>query len=131
MPPDQIAAVAAFGHDLWQQGSFEDAERIFLGLIALDDSIYYGHAGMGLVALTRGDLPEAERHLEKAVTLEASDPAILVNLGEARVRQGRIEPALSILQRAADCDPSGNNAGARRARAILAALAEAAAASHE
>jgi len=118
----QVAAMALFGHDLLRQGRNQDAEKVFLGLIALDENIYYGHAGIGFLALSQGDLEAAERHLEKAVALAPSDPAVAVNLGEVLIRRGKIEPAMSVLARAVESDPSGNSAGATRARAILEAL---------
>jgi tetratricopeptide (TPR) repeat protein len=120
--PEQIAEIALFGHDLWRQGRREEARKVFLGLIALDEGIYYGHAGMGLLAMAEGDFASAEKYLEKAAALEPSDVAVGANLGEVLLRQGKIEAAVTALQHAAELDKSGKHAGAIRARAILVAL---------
>jgi Flp pilus assembly protein TadD len=126
----QLAEMALFGHQLWRQGRRNEAAKVFRGLIALDDTVYYGHAGMGLVAMSRGDFCTAEQYLAKAVALEPSDAAVAVNLGEVLLRLGKVEPALAAFQSAALLDPSGHNPGAARARAILVGLGRGAAEIH-
>jgi Tfp pilus assembly protein PilF len=123
----QLAEMARFGHQLWRQGRRVEAQKVFCGLIALDESSYYGHAGMGLVAMSQDDYPGAERYLTKAAALEPSDAAVAVNLGETLLRQGKLEPAIASFQSAARLDASGQNAGAARARAILIGLGRGAA----
>jgi Flp pilus assembly protein TadD len=118
----QLAEMALFGHQLWRQGRRHEATKVFRGLIALDETAYYGHAGMGLVAMSQEDFGTAEQYLAKAVALEPSDAAVAVNLGEALLRLGKVEPALAAFQSAASLDPSGHNPGASRARAILVGL---------
>jgi len=119
---EQIAEMALFGHQLWRQGRRVEARKVFRGLIALDDTAYYGHAGMGLVAMSQDDLGSAEHYLTRALALEPSDAAVAVNLGEVLLRQGKVEPAIAAFRTAASLDPSGVNAGAARARAILVGL---------
>jgi Tfp pilus assembly protein PilF len=118
----QMAEMALFGHQLWRQGRRLDATKVFRGLIALDDTAYYGHAGMGLVAMSQEDFGTAEQYLTKAVALEPSDAAVTVNLGEVLLRLGKVEPALAAFQSAAGLDPTGRHPGAARARAILVGL---------
>ncbi|MCX6627850.1 MAG: tetratricopeptide repeat protein [Candidatus Solibacter sp.] len=115
----QLAEMASLGHQLWKQGRRQEAQKIFRGLIALDEKTYYGHAGMGLVAMSQEDLATAEQYLNKAFELEPSDASVAVNLGEVLLRQGKLEPAISALESASKLDLSGSNPGAARARAIL------------
>jgi tetratricopeptide (TPR) repeat protein len=115
----QLAGMASFGHQLWRQGRRLEAQKIFRGIIALDERSYYGHAGMGLVAMSQEDLATAEQYLNKAFELEPSDASVAVNLGEVLLRQGKLEPAISALESASKLDPSGVNPGSARARAIL------------
>lgn len=115
----QLAEMALFGHQLWKQGRRVEAQKVFRGLLALDETAYYGHAGMGLVAMSEDDLATAEQYLKRALELEPSDASVAVNLGEVLLRQGKLEPAIAALEAAAALDPSGHNPGAARARAIL------------
>jgi Flp pilus assembly protein TadD len=125
--PGQLADMASFGHQLWRQGRRPEAEKIFRGLIALDEKTYYGHAGLGLVAMSNEDLVTAELHLRKAVELEPNDASVAVNLGEVLLRQGKLEAALAALEAASKIDSSGANPGSTRARAILAGIGHGAA----
>jgi Flp pilus assembly protein TadD len=124
---EQLAEMALFGHQLWKQGRRAEAQKVFRGLIALEETAYYGHAGMGLVAMSQDDLAGAEQYLGKAMDLEPSDPSVAVNLGEVLLRQGKLEPAIAALESAMRLDPSGRNAGAARARAILVGIGHGAA----
>ena len=119
----QLAAMAAQGHQLWQQGRRQEALRIFRALIALDERLYYGHAGLGLAAMCDEEFTVAEQHLRTAATLEPNDASVASNLGEVLLRLDRLEDAIRELQRAATLDATGRNAGAARARAILQGIA--------
>jgi Flp pilus assembly protein TadD len=119
----QLAAMAAEGHQLWQQGRRQEALRIFRALIALDDRLYYGHAGLGLAAMCDENFAEAEQHLKTAAALEPNDASVASNLGEVLLRLDRLEDAIRELNRAASLDATGRNPGAARARAILQGIA--------
>ena len=123
----QLAEMASLGHQLWKQGRRVEAQKIFRALIALDERSYYGHAGMGLVAMSQEDLATAEHYLNKAFELEPSDASVAVNLGEVLLRQGKLEPAIAALESASKLDSSGSNPGATRARAILTGIGRGAA----
>lgn len=115
----ELAGMAAFAHELWRQGRRPEARQMFEALIAADGQLYYGHAGMGLVAMQEEDFVAAQHHLARAAELEPGDPAVAVNLGEALVRLERIQEALPVLQHALALDPTLRNPGAARAAAIL------------
>jgi Flp pilus assembly protein TadD len=116
---EQIQAMAALGNNLYEQGQNRNAESIFQGLIALDETSYYGYAGMGALALSEERLEEALTYLRKAAELEPKDPTIHANLGEALLRQAKFNDAAAEFETALKLDPGEHDAGANRARAIL------------
>ena len=120
----QLAAMAAQGHQLWQQGRRQEALRIFRALVALDERLYYGHAGLGLAAMCDENFAVAEQHLKTAAALEPEDASVATNLGEALLRLDRLEDAIRELTRAAGIDATGRDPGAARARAILQGIAQ-------
>jgi tetratricopeptide (TPR) repeat protein len=119
VPPEELANMAVFAHGLWRQGRRREARQIFEALVAADASLYFGHAGLGLVAMQEEDFLTAHRHLARATQLEPDDPAVAVNLGEVLLRLERLADALPVLERAAAADPTLRNPGAARAAAIL------------
>ena len=64
--------------------------RVFEGLIVLDPNLYFGHAGLGALALRDEKLDQAVRHLTEPAELQPEDPAVHANLGEALLRQRRV-----------------------------------------
>ena len=116
---DQLDAIAALGFRYYEQGNTPDAETLFEGLVALDPNLYYGHAGLGAMALRDEKLDQAVTHLSRAAALTPSDPTVYANLGEALLRQAKFKEAASEFERALNLDPKQRDAGANRARAIL------------
>jgi predicted Zn-dependent protease len=122
---EQIAGMASLGHQFWKQGRRREAQKMFRALVALDEKSYYGHAGLGLVAMEEEDLAAAEEHLRTALALQPHDAAVAVNLGEVLLRQGKLEAAILALDAAAQLDATGT--GGTRARAILTGIGRGAA----
>jgi tetratricopeptide (TPR) repeat protein len=118
----EIEAIAVLGFQLYEQGKMNDAEAIFNGLIALDNKVYYGYAGLGAMSLAEEKLDESVRWLTRAAELNPKDPTVHTNLGEALLRQGKFREASDYLQLAIAQDPQGLDPGARRARTILSGL---------
>ena len=117
----QIKAFAALGYTLYQQGRTEDAGKIFNAVVALDQNVYYGYAGLGAIALAKepADLETAYTNLTKAVELKPDEPTTLANLGETLLRQGKFDEAAKVLEKSFKLDPNGKDPGANRARAIV------------
>ena len=115
----ELAAMAAFAYELWRQGRRQEARKMFEALVAADGQLYFGHAGLGLVAMQEENFAAAHLHLARAVGLEPADAAVVVNLGEVLLRLERLPEALPVLQRAAALDPSLRHPGSARAAAIL------------
>jgi tetratricopeptide (TPR) repeat protein len=118
----EVEAIAALGFQLYEQGKMNDAEAIFSGLIALDNKIYYGYAGLGAMTLAEEKLDESVRWLSRAAELNPTDPTVHANLGEALLRQGKFKEAAEEFQTAMKQDPEELDPGANRARSILAGM---------
>ncbi|HVO62385.1 MAG TPA: tetratricopeptide repeat protein [Terriglobales bacterium] len=121
----QIQAIAALAFNLQQQGKLKEAEILFRGLIAANEKIFYGYAGLGALALAKQpvDLPTAYENLSKAAQLNPKDPTVQANLGEVLVRQGKVEEAAKHFKTAFELDSQHKDPGVNRARAIVASLA--------
>lgn len=118
----EVEAIAVLGFQLYEQGKMKDAEAIFNGLIALDNKVYYGYAGLGAMSLADEKLDESVRWLTRASELNPDDPTVHANLGEALLRQGKFKAASEQLQLAVKQDPQALDPGAHRARTILSGM---------
>jgi len=119
MSKNQLAALAALGFRFYEQGNLRDARTLFEWLAVLDPNLYFGHAGLGAMALRNEKLDDAVRHLKRAAELKTQDPAVYTNLGEALLRQANFQEAATAFEQALKLDASERNPSANRARAIL------------
>ena len=60
------------------------------------------HTAAGTCALRRGDLKSADASLQKALAIDPSQPAALLQLAQVRYRQGRLDEARKLLARHAN-----------------------------
>jgi tetratricopeptide (TPR) repeat protein len=120
----QIDGFASLGYNFYQQGKFEEAQRMFEGLTAIEPDSFYGYAGLGALALAKEppDLNNALTNLQKAVELNPKEASIHANLGEALLRQAKLQEAVAEFQKAIELDPEKKDGGANRARAIITGL---------
>ena len=118
----EVDAIEVLGFHLYEQGRNIEAHAIFEGLIALDDRLYHGYAGLGAMALAEQKLDEAATWLSQALERNGNDPTVHANLGETLLRLGRFESAASEFERALKLDPERKDPGANRARAILSGM---------
>ena len=116
---NQLAALAALGFRFYEQGNLRDAHTLFEWLTVLDPNLYFGHAGLGAMALRNEKLDDAARYLKRAAELQQQDPAVYANLGEVLLRQSYFTEAASAFDKALKLDPDERNPSANRARAIL------------
>jgi Flp pilus assembly protein TadD len=121
-PEGMTEIFALLGAQYYDQGRYEDARCMFQGAAALDSSNYYGHAGLGAIALIEEDLEGARVHLLRAYSLNAKDPSVCVNLGEVFLRSGGQAEAARYLREAASLDPEHLSPYANRARGMLSAI---------
>ena len=84
VPESALVRIDEAAH-LFEKGRLDDAEASFRLAIELHPHVPAAHAGLGLVALARGHLEEAEVHLRAAVEIDVR-PALgtPVRLGNMR-----------------------------------------------
>lgn len=97
---DFINAVVSRAYNCYAAKSFEQAEVLLRGATALDDDQSFAHLLLGDILLQGAQFSEAVEELEKARKLDGESAHILAKLGEAQVRTGRREDAVTTLQAA-------------------------------
>jgi Flp pilus assembly protein TadD len=120
----QVQTIAVLAYNQYEQGRYDNAEKLFAGITALDKKNPIGYAGLGAVAMAKKppDLATAYTNLSKAVELNPNDATVQANLGEVLLRQGKLEEAKPHLEKAFQLDPERKDRSANRARAIVAGL---------
>ncbi len=116
---ESMEPVAALASRWYSQGRYKQAATVFQGLVALDENAYYGHAGLGAIALVQEQYEEASVHLRRAFAIVPDDLTIAVNLGEALVMSGELAEGLQILNTAMDQDPDHKDPFVNRARSLI------------
>jgi tetratricopeptide (TPR) repeat protein len=74
------------------------AERYASETLAGDPNVSDAHAVLGAMALLRGELPAAGRHLEQALIVNANSELAWVYLSRVHMRQGRPDLAIPCLE---------------------------------
>ncbi len=87
-------------------GNDEAAERCFRRALALDPKTRGAAIYLGILALQRGDLAQAETHFQAELTLDPNNSMGLGELGEVRYRQGRWAEAVDLLTRSKTTIPT-------------------------
>jgi tetratricopeptide (TPR) repeat protein len=120
----QVQGFASLGYNLYEQGKFDDAQKVFEGLTAVEPGSAYGFAGLGAIALAKepADLDAAITNLRRAAELDSKNATIHANLGEALLRKAQLQEAAAEFKKAMDLDPEKKDPGANRARAIISGL---------
>lgn len=122
---EEAKAIAEIGCDLAAAGRLEEARVLFEGLIEMNPRDAASRAALGTVYQKQGRLEEAMAMYSAAIGLDGSQPVALANRGELRLKQhdrGGIQDLLAATQ----ADPCGITVAARRARALIAVMDEAA-----
>jgi Flp pilus assembly protein TadD len=119
-----IIEFAEIGHAQYENGRYDEARVIFTGLIALVPQEPYFRTALGCVFMAQENLERAEEMFSEAVGLKADDLSALVNRGEARLRQGKLEEAALDFKAVVDFDPKRKSPFTLRAQALAAAAVE-------
>jgi tetratricopeptide (TPR) repeat protein len=85
--------------ELWM-GAYEEAERIFRGILEKDRRVKWAWIGLGASVMLQGDLRGAQKIWKKGVSLACAGPTLYVYRGECYRRQGNIRRARRDLERA-------------------------------
>jgi Flp pilus assembly protein TadD len=115
------AAIAA-GCELAAAERLDEACVVFEALVAMDPKDAVSQAALGTVYQKLGRPLDAEAAYSAALRIDAKNAVALSNRGELRLKRGDKEGAVD-LARAIEADPEGETVAARRARALLRALA--------
>lgn len=81
------------GTALRNSGRLDEAEAALLGAIAIDDRTAGPHINLAGVALARRDIANAERCLDRALTLEPGNPVAINFMGVVEANRGRFSEA--------------------------------------
>jgi len=124
---EDARAIAEIGCDLAAAGRLEEARVLFEGLVEMNPKDAAARAALGTVYQKQGKLEEAVSAYSAAIGLDAAQPVALANRGELRLRRND-RGGMEDLVAATRADPGGITIAARRAKALIGAMAQVAAA---
>lgn len=120
---EQAQFIADIGCDLAQSGRLEDSRVIFEGLVTLNPKDASAQAALGTVYQKLGRTLDARKAYDACLALEPQHPVALGSQGElkllAKDKTGWLD-----LAKAVEFDPTCETLAARRARALITAVAE-------
>ena len=91
--PDDPEAIAMYGDTLWAAGLFDEAEQIFLDVLARDPSVARGHHGRGKSLMSLNKLEAALEAAQRALALSPRDGEFHHTVGTIYKRMHRYEEA--------------------------------------
>lgn len=118
---EQATRYMQLGFDRLRAGQFEEAQRIFECLAAINPQDADAHALVGAALEARGEQEAAVRAFGKAIAIHPRHVVALANRGELRRKLGDAG-GITDLQRAAELDPMGRTAAGKRAGQLVRAL---------
>lgn len=121
MTMDEAYNVAEYGYQLFQEGRFHDALKIFEGLVICNAYDAYFHTMLGATYQQLDMVDEALEQYGIAVDIDPKHLHAYVNRGELRLQRSEFEGALQDLKHALEIDPTGKDEAGRRAQVLAAA----------
>lgn len=103
-----IDDVVGRAYQFYGAKSFDSAETLLKGVIALDDSRAYPHLLLGDILLQKSQFDGATQQFERAQALNPDDGETLAKLGESMLRGGHADEANRILLAAMEVLPDGS-----------------------
>lgn len=103
-----IDDVVGRAYQFYGAKSFDNAETLLKGVIALDDTRAYPHLLLGDILLQKSQYDGAIQQFERAQALNPGDGETLAKLGESKLRSGQVEEASRILSAAMEVLPDGS-----------------------
>ncbi len=105
-PDGNAAKLFAEAVALHGAGAFAEAERAYSRFLARVPDHAQAQSRMGAVLMAQGRIGEAIGHLERALSLNSSLFEAYGNLAQAYMIAGRMEPAVHMLARALEIQPT-------------------------
>lgn len=102
-------------------GQFDEAERLYRALLAINPADHNALTNLGTVALQRGRLAEGVAFIEASLKIKPDQANAINNRGNALLSLGRLDEALGAFERAIELDPKNAEAHSNRA-VVLAGL---------
>jgi tetratricopeptide (TPR) repeat protein len=118
---DKAMSYLKVGVELFEQGNYAQATRVFEGLIAINPKNPHPYAFLAATRFIEGDDAAARRAYDAALALDPKHLLALTGRGELRLKH---QDTLGVqdLQRAAELDPMGLTTPGRRAAGLVRAL---------
>ncbi|MBN1295482.1 tetratricopeptide repeat protein [bacterium] len=113
-----LMALMMVGYDLFNQGRYDDARTIFLGLEALGHDDPFVLTALGTIAARLDDLDGAEEYFNRAIDRDPEDMVALTNRAEIHLKRSQFDAAAIDLKRAIELDPDEESALNSRARIL-------------
>lgn len=113
--PEEIKALLETGFLLRERGELDQAEEVFVGVIALRADLEIAHIGLANIAHAKGECERAEGIFRKVTTLFPNSALAFGQLGEFLHTQGKKDDAIAALDKAVSLDPQGPQGEAARA----------------
>ena len=103
--PSGAAGFVASAQRHFAAKEFDQAEADYLQILRRDENNVYTLANLAAIQLERGNLPDAEKNVKKAIVGAPDDAYSLSILGYLKFRQEKYDEALDALSRAAKLNP--------------------------
>jgi len=103
--PPGASILAAQAQRAFSQRRFEDAEKAYREILALDEKNVFTLGNLAAILVERGKLEEGEGLLTRALDVDPEDPFSLSLRGIIRFRQQRYDEAFDALSKSAVLDP--------------------------
>lgn len=116
---EEFTEMGRVGAMFFEQGNLHKARTIFEGLVEMNPESAEAHSALGAILALNQQDQDAIEHLELAIRLDPMQIAPYVNLGEVHLRHMKLEEAVESLKKAVSLDESGQEPGAKRARALI------------
>lgn len=121
-PRKKLIELAEIGYFKYKYGRYEEAQKIFETLVAIDHTNHYYHTALGGVYQKMGRYVDAVVEYSRASRLKPKEVCPFVNRGEIYLRHKNFRKAANDFRSAILLDPQGASLWANRARSLVIAL---------
>ena len=94
-----------YGYALFKQKKHDQAKKVWLDAKKLEETAEI-HNNLGMIAMEKGNLSEAETHFNKAIALDSKMPLAYYNLGVMYQKQQKNQKAISAYNNALIINPN-------------------------